>query len=63
MNDNHIRDYVSNMYPSSDWKTRVANMPKGQIFAIYMRDKHKKEEEITAAKKAAEQAPIHNTLF
>ena len=55
------RDYVAQMYPTTVWKSRVAHMPDGQIFAIYMRDRDKKEAEL-AAKKPLREPPI-NTLF
>lgn len=34
---NARREYVASMYTSSQWKTRVAEMPTDQITAIYLR--------------------------
>jgi len=46
------RGYVEKMYSGPGWKKKVAQMPDGQIFAIYTRDQRKKEAEKKAAKKA-----------
>jgi ribosomal protein L34E len=61
MNADQKRDYVAQMYLTREWKRKVKRMPDDQIFAIYMRDRDKKETELVA-KEAAKKNPI-DTLF
>ena len=44
---NDMRKYVSNAYPSLEWKAKVASMPTNQVYAIFqqLKKKEKKEEE------------------
>lgn len=39
--DQQKRAYVAEMYPSANWKKKVAKMSDAQVFAIYMREQHK----------------------
>ena len=46
------RYYVEKMYSGPAWKQKVKRMSDGQIFAIYMREKHKQEAEEVVKKVA-----------
>jgi hypothetical protein len=39
-----MRVAVSNMYSGEGWKKKVSAMPNGQVFAIFNREQHKREE-------------------
>jgi hypothetical protein len=35
------RAFVAELYPGPRWKKKVANMPDGQVIAIYLREQGK----------------------
>lgn len=54
------RNFVSNLYPKSVWKARVAQMSDEQVIAIYLRAKEDGQE----PKKESVESEFHQeTLF
>ena len=56
-----VREYVAGLYPTANWKERVANMPNAQVYAIYRKElvrRQKKKLTLTPRKENEENHQI-----